>query len=485
MRTRPLPDSTVVANAPSVYGSKQASQFLQDLVSGRDSLDVVCIGDSNIGSDNYGYTHGFNRVLNYSYGVPWYATPLFPGSCSDGPTSRSGTDFQPGVLVRWCGNAQAGSTGTVRTLVEASVSSSPVYTYAQNLKTALGFDTTNYNSASNRRLPIFQWGVGWYGSYVDDAVTYTSGANNNLIQIADTHPMNYGSGTGGTALAYRVVIGTFNGGSGQFKLRAANNSTLANLATSASYISTNTSVDGYANASQISALQLNFTSPSTTPTTLICSWDGMNSGNPVTGPFSCLYHSVMVQSGKGFASNTLMYQSGRTPTVIADQLEYSDELVDSFLKELRERQIAAGGTGRVLVAVNMGINDATDVNGVNYIAAANRIISRITSRWSTVGGGSAQLAFVFTVTHPTTSSGNANWNTNRPGIVAAVNAWARTVGSNACTVDFGSSYSSYRLNIETLYQTGNQAHLNATTSAQTNGYDAVVGTIVSSLLSSI
>jgi len=310
MRTRQLPDVAQPANAASVYGSKRGAQFLQDLVAGRDSLDIVCIGDSNIGSGNYGYTHGFNRVLNYSYGVPWYATPLLAGSCSDGPTSRSGTDFQPGVRLRWCGNAQAGSTGTVRTLVEASVSSSPVYTYAQNLKTALGFDTTNYNSASTRRLPIFQWAVGWYGAYVDDAVTYTSGASNNLIELSNTHPMNYGSGTGGTALAYRIVTGTFNGGSGQFKLRAANNSTLVNLATSSSYISTNTGANGYATASQISGLQLNFTSPSTTPTALICSWDGMNSGNSVTGPFACLYHSIIRQSGKGFSSNTLMYQSG-------------------------------------------------------------------------------------------------------------------------------------------------------------------------------
>lgn len=476
---------TYTPNAASVFGNQQAARFLQDLVAGRDSLDIVCIGDSNIGSDNYGYTHGFNRVLNYSYGVPWYATPLLAGACSDGPTNRSGTDFQPGVRLRWCGNAQAGATGTVRTLVEASVSASPVYTYAQNLKTALGFDTTNYNSASTRRVPIFQWGVGWYGAYVDDAVTYTSGANNNLIELADTHPMNYGTGTGGTALAYRVVAGTFNGGSGQFKLRAANNSNLANLATSANYISTNTNVDGYATASQISGLQLNFTSPSTTPTTLICSWDGMSSGNSVTGPFACLYHSIIRQSGKGFASNTLMYQSGRTPTQIADQLEFSNKLIDAFIKELRERQVSAGGSGRVMVVVNMGINDATDVNGVNYIAAANRIIARIATRWATTGGAANNLAFVFTVTHPTTSAGNANWNTNRPGIATAVNAWAASAGGNTCVVDIGSAYSSYRLNLESLYQTGQQAHLNATTAAQNNGYDAAAGTVVSSLLASI
>jgi hypothetical protein len=485
MRTRPLPDIVKPANAAAVYGNKMAAAFVQDLLAGTNSLDIVCIGDSNIGSDNYGYTHGFNRVLNYSYGVPWYATPLLAGSCSDGPTNRSGTDFQPGVRLRWCGNAQAGSTGTVRTLVEASVSTSPVYTYAQNLKTALGFDTTNYSNASTRRLPIFQWGVGWYGAYVDDAVTYTSGANNNLIELANTHPMNYGSGTGAANLAYRIVAGTFNGGSGQFKLRAANNSTLANLATSSSYISTNTGTNGYATASQIAGLQLNFTSPSTTPTALICSWDGMNSGNSVTGPFACLYHSIIRQSGNGFASSTFMYQSGRTPTQIAEQLEYSDQLVDSFFKELRERQIAAGGTGRVVVFVNMGINAASDVNGVNWIAAANRIIERIQTRWSVTGGNLSSLAFVFTVTHPTTSSGDANWNTNRPGIAAAANAWASTAAGQTCVVDLATYYGSYRLNIETLYQTGNEAHLNATTAAQTNGYDAAVGVVVSSLLASV
>lgn len=487
MRPRPLRrlnDQVLPPAAAGVYGNNAASRFLKDLLAGTDSLDIVCIGDSNIGSDNYGYTHGFNRVLNYSYGVPWYATPLLAGSCSDGPTNRSGTDFQPGVRLRWCGNAQAGATGIVRTLVEASVSSSPVYTYAQNLKTAIGFDTTNYNSAANRRLPIFQWGVGWYGAYVDDAVTYTSAANNNLIELADTHPLNYGTGTGATALAYRIVAGTFNGGSGQFKLRAANNSTLANLATSANYISTNTGTNGYATASQIAGLQLNFNSPSTTPTALICSWDGMSSGNSVTGPFACLYHSIIRQSAKGFSSSTFMYQSGRNPTEIADQLEYSDKLVDSFLQELRERQVSAGGSGRVLVFVNMGINDASDVNGVNYIASANRIISRIQSRWTTTGGNLGTLAFAFTVTHPTTSAGNANWNTNRPGIASAVNAWATTASGQTCVVDLGNYYGSYRLNVETMYQTGNQAHLNATTTAQNNGYDAAAGVVISSLLAS-
>ncbi len=483
MRPRPLrrlTDQQIPPTAVGVYGKTVASRFISDLLDGTDSLDIVCIGDSNIGSGNYGYTHGFNRVLNYSYGIPWYATPLFPGSCSDGPTSRVGTDFQPGVRVRWCGNAQVGSVGTVRTLVEASVSTSPTYTYAQNLKTALGFDTTNYNNSSTRRLPVFQWGVAWYGAFVDDAVTYTSGASNNLIELASTHPLNYGTGAGGTALAYRVVYGTFNGGSGQFKLRAANNSTGANLNTTANYITTNAGVDGYATAPQ-----LNFTSPATTPTALICSWDGMNSGNPVAGPFACLYHSIIKQNGKGFASSTLMYQAGRSPTLIADQLEYSEQLIDSFLKELRERQVSAGGSGRVLVFVNMGINSSTNDNGAAYIAAANRIIARIQNRWVLTGGSLGNLAFVFTVTHPAQSTGSEPaWATNRVGIAAGVNAWASSAAGNTCVVDMASYYSAYRLATETLYDAGGQAHLNATTAAQSNGYDAAAGVVISSLLAS-
>lgn len=486
MRPRPvrrLNDQQLLASAANVYGNTVAARFLEDAVTGIDSLDIMCIGDSNVGNGNYGYTNGFNRVLNYSYGVPYYATPLFAGAMSDGPTNRTGTDFQPDVRLRWCGNNQAGTTGTVQTLVEAAVSTSPAYTFAQNLKTALGFDTTNYSSSSTRRLPIMQWGVGWYGAYVDTAVTYTSGANNNLIEIASTHPLNFGTGTGGVALAYRVVYGTFASGSGQFKLRAANNSTLANLATSASFISTNTGVDGYATTPS-----LLFNSPSTTPTTLICSWDGMNSGNSTTGPFACLWHSVTAQSLKGICSNTFLYGSGRTPTQIADSIEYSDKLLDSFIKELRERQVASGGSGRVLVFANMGINGSSNDNGAAYIAAANRIITRISARWTTTGGNLANLAFAFTVTHPTRSVGTeSTWATNRVGIAQGVNDWAKNTASstgNVCAIDIAPNYPAIRIFNASLYDAGGEAHLNATTSAQSNGYDAAAGVVIASLLAS-
>lgn len=455
-------------NAGGVYGSKIAGQFLQDLVAGRDSLDIVCIGDSNIGRGNYGYVSGFNRVLNYGFGVPYYATPLLPGSMRYGPTSQANAHFQPGVTLYWCGHDATGTS--VQTLVEATNTGSG--TPAHALKSFLGFDATNPTNDGTTRLPLMQWGAPWYGAYVPSGVTYTSAANNNYIRLSTAHPLNYGSGTGGVNLTYRVVHGTFTT-AGSFKLLA----TTTGNTVSGSF--STGSVNGY------DTKGVDFTSASGTLSTVQCTWDGANSGNSVTGPFACLFHSISAKSAKGCCVNTLLYQSGRTTTGVADTVEYMDKLLDAYLQELRVRQTLAGGSGRVLVFVNMGINDAASASATAYTNAANRIINRISSRWSVTNGTAENLAFVFTPSHPTTSAGNANWASLRPALAAGVNAWASSAAGNTCVVDLASNYSAYRLNNDSLYETGDQAHLNATTTAQNNGYDAVAGNIVSLLLASV
>ncbi|MBU6163333.1 MAG: hypothetical protein KGO50_19655, partial [Myxococcales bacterium] len=87
------------SNASCVYGNKRAAQFLQDVVAGRDSLDIVTIGDSNGGNGGYGYTVGLQRVLGFQYGVDPYATPLLPcghrymtGTASTNNTLYDNTD---------------------------------------------------------------------------------------------------------------------------------------------------------------------------------------------------------------------------------------------------------------------------------------------------------------------------------------------------------------------------------------------------------
>ncbi|NBV89697.1 MAG: hypothetical protein EBR88_09345, partial [Betaproteobacteria bacterium] len=62
--------------------------------------------------------------------------------------------------------------------------------------------------------------------------------------------------------------------------------------------------------------------------------------------------------------------------------------------------------------------------------------------------------------------------------------------SNISVVDIAQNYPSNRLLNGTapagsLYDGGGQAHLNYSTTTQLNGYDAVAGSIVSSLLASV
>lgn len=476
-RTRTLPLTyTQPKNGASVYGGKRAGQFLQDLVAGRDSLDIVTIGDSNMGNGTYGYTNGFNRVLNYAFGVPFYATPLFPGSLISGGNVRSGNYWQDNVTYVWCGDNQAGATGTVRTLVQAAAAADAD---AQSLQTALGYNASN--------LPFYN-GFQWYGAFVADQGTsttyYHSSGYNNCIELATTHPLNYGSGTGGVALSYRMVHGTFDRGTGQFKV-AARNHTDGTIIQTGSYATTNTGANGYKTADP-----LLFSTPSTTLKAVRCGWDGFLVGNATRGPFACLWHSITAQAQKGVSVSSYIYHGGRTPAVLNTELTDSNLLLNSYLEELRSRQVASGGTGRVLVFVNMGTNgnndSANDRNGTNYITAANSMISHINSRWTATGGSLSNIAYVFTVTHPARSVSDANWAANRPAFASAVNDWGTNNGGNGVSVvDIAVNYPAIRLSTAGLYDAGGDAHLNSTTTTQANGYDAATHTIVSSLLASV
>lgn len=474
-------------NAPSVYGSKQAAQFLQDLLSGRDSLDVVTIGDSNTGhpggSTGYGYTAGLFRALQFFGGQSAYATPLTPGNISGGSAARTAPLWGAGYSFLTSSDGEAGNTGTVRTLYAAATQATPD-SDAFALKNNLGIDMATYNDngSNTTRLPKFG-GYEWHGGFVASGVTYTSAANKNLIELGTTNEMNLGNGDAGTSLQYRVVYGKFGGGSGQFKptVWSTAGSTVAS-----SWVPTS---GGSAGNWYATAPGLNFTSNKNGSSVVAyrCSWDGLGQGGSVTGPFACLWHSIIRRSFKGFAVNNLIYDGGKSTAQIADRVEAMDQLLDAYLKELRERQQEAGGSGRVLVFVNTGINGPD--SSTTWPTAAARIVQRIKDRWATTLGLPNNLAFVFSVTHPTTNTGS--WETPRSSVSNAANSWAtENAGSNISVVDIAQNYPSNRLLNGTapagsLYDGGGQAHLSYSTTTQLNGYDAVAGSIVSSLLASV
>jgi hypothetical protein len=202
--------------------------------------------------------------------------------------------------------------------------------------------------------------------------------------------------------------------------------------------------------------------------------------------------SVIQLSKKGYSISNLTYSGGLTGTNLADRIEGMDKNLDLYFKELRERQIEATGTGRVIVFVNYGINvDTSPTVALAYTNAADRIKTRIQARWVATGGSIDNLAFIFAPSHPVTSASGLAWETNRATVVTAAGAWAITNSndnSGTCVVDGGVKYTSTKLLIGvapsgTMYDAGGQSHLNATELSGSNGYDAFAGAIFSLLMS--
>jgi hypothetical protein len=423
--------------SPALFGSTRAAQFLRDAAAFTDSVDIVTIGDSNSGSSGLcGYQFGLAAACAVN-GMPVYATPLVMCAGNAGANNRSGGMFLPLNQFVW-----SGVTGNLTTLRTAAAASNA---NALAIETALGYNTSNL---------IIPYSFTWDGAFVASGNTYTSPANGTRVRVLRPSTMTEGTGAGGTSCQYRLVHGTFNSGSGQFKLLAMRGTNTI-VAQSASFISTNTGTDGYATAS------LDFTSPtvSSAPVEFSCAYDGYNNtaaSYQITGPFCALWHSV-IEKRKGFSVSNLLYQSGATVTNIADKIVDMGDLLTSYLKELRERQIQGTGSGRVIVWCNSGVNGPA--NGATWTAQMERVRDQVVAKWVTsLGYPAADLAFIFSVTHPQFAGAT---ETTLQATRDAANQWALSAGANVCVVDISKLFSSTDLSNRRLYQSVSNAQFDA------------------------
>ena len=469
--------SSSALNGPAVFGSTRASTFIKDLQTGTDSLDVLVIGDSNGGQNEYGYTGGTDNALRSALSIQPYSTPLQPGGRFWGASSNfpAGIIFEGmiGVGLYDYGSDDntaggAGSTTSLRLMVRC-----PTDTGNDALKSYLAFDSTNSNITSGTMLiqpNRFMWDPsvvptdGFYGSPTGTTNLLRINTNSAIVSQA-------------RSARYRVVHGTYATGTGQFKLLISNGFT-TNYAVG-SYVSTNTGSTGYATAS------LAYSTPATPVNSLWCTWDGGYNASAnsrlVKGPCAILWHSFSV-TAKGYSVTNLTTSSGRSTTQLADRVEGMDKVLDSALKELRERQVLAGGTGRVLVFCNSGVNGAE--TGATYTNAIARIRDRVAARWVATGGTANQLAFVFSLTaelNPSYTGSGSSWISSRPAVSTTANAYAVTNagdGNGVSIVDtsIGAGYAYLTSNSYYGNTISDQIHLT------NSGYNAVSLVIANALL---
>lgn len=494
MRPRPvrrLNDQVLPPAAASVYGSTTASRFLRDLFAGTDSLDIVTVGDSNSANSGYGYTAALQRVLGFHYGIDPYATPLLPcghrfmtGAAGTNNTLNDNTDpvgIGTGFYASWDDSITIAGSGPSRMM--------GLYTGDTNidaLKSFLNFDTSTINTNTGPSVPQPNQYM-WLPVAIPTGSTFGGNGVTNYIRLRTYSPLLQNNTA--TNFSYRVQHGTWATGSGQFKLRASNGGSTTYAISG--FNPTNTGAIGYATTSL----------PITNQTAeLFCTWDGgaTPTSNLVTGPFVGLWHSVIRTSKLGYSVTNFTTSQGRSTEQIADRVENVDKGLDCFLSEIRNRQIAAGGSGRVLVFVNSGVNSD---NSTTWQSGVNRIVSRMIARWTTIGGSTSQLAFVFTLTAPMTSTytgSNSAWKTSRAAIASAAQSWASAnTYPNVSYVEIETTYPAWKIALgcavpsqvsTTFYSNAStdQVHLTSTTpfSSLVNGYEAISGSIISSLLAS-
>ena len=459
-------------NGPVIYGSQRPTEMLRDLASGADSLDILIIGDSNTGfaiGGMWGYNAGFQEAMNLK-GWTCYGTPVVP--IMDDYTSNYTIDaWNVGIGNKTAngnclsGNVSGGSTAF--SVWSPGVSGSLTY--------------NRYGSTSSTPAYKQSW------AYISSTSANAYQDHYHGLGLVAAHPLTNNTLT----LWYRIRYGTFTTGSGKFQPNVrgeleASPWTITQIARS-SVVNTNTGASSFA-----------MTEYSFTPRngeTQRCSPFGDGNSQSV-GPIAIHSHSVYCRR-KGWAVHSHGYFAGYTSTEINSQLAATGStLLQTQLQEVRERQIAAGGSGRVLLIVHSGING--NETATSWTNAHTGIWSTYKAAWSALGYPASDLAIVSFVGVPRNADDSSSSGSS--GNLVAVRAAANTmaVSNSDMTVVDVKNLMPYAManrgvgNGKSYYNTTNSVHLTGGyasgayptgTKEASDGYTVVASQIIESLIS--
>jgi len=377
------------APSPSVsgvVGSKNTANLIKDGIDGTSCLDFVWIGDSNTGFNGFGFSGGFvnGAIAN---GGQMYATNIYLPYISYGELGASNKVRQFSQL--------SGATGIVSGVGGSSAASAAL---KATFSRGSGGITTQGDTTT---APDFA-----------DAPTSREGANSGIeywmylrrdessLISGNTYTDPCPIGVNG-ALRARVTV-NMRDGAGAMTLRLRN-------AAGGSVSATTRTLGASPSADQWQAFEASFNASTLYNTTnstqfIRVALDGAGDGanSRIVGPASVGLASVYAPNVVGVASNVLEYRGGATLTQISTDIEQAKNgFVKTYLQEVLNRQVAAGGSGRAVICIQGGVNfsDWFPSAYATAINAVNSIITNIKEVWSSIGGTAANLGFVFFVSH--------------------------------------------------------------------------------------
>jgi len=454
--------------AVGVYGSTLASSFFRDAVNGADSLDVVTIGDSNagysyggFGGGGGGWTRGILRGLNNA-GAPTYGSGMAPIMHTGVTTTTQILKEDDGTTITtYLGYAKNTEAPTGNLLRGGASGPAAVTAIAVPATTLLPYGLTNFD-------------YGWVAA----ATTYNSFGQLNFTYPAGAAPSPALPSwcDAGTALKYRTVYARTNTAGGTI------NPTIYRVLSGVYTSLATTSASTYnAAGTDIQTKDLDFVMPTTVPASaIIFGWAYIGIA---TGPAGALLDSVY-KVAKGISVHNLHYGSGQTSTVIAAAISgcnASKTFLENYFKQIVDRQIAAGGTGRVLIKINCGVNDSGSPASSTITSAFNAMINTLKTAWLAAGYIANNLCFVCSVSHPldTDFGDGGTREATLATYRAAANSWANTV-QNVTVVDLSQIYTAAQMTASGYYAgtAAAEAHLSQA------GYFAFGQQIVSKILAS-
>jgi hypothetical protein len=443
------PRATIIG----IIGSVTITQWLQQTRSSTDSLDMVFIGDSNVaysdggGFDAQGLADNF-LLAGICSGMINYGTPIFPvGGDATQPYNLLGyNNYNNG----WATNANLGWTnGNKYGLNEfKNQYGISLGTFSPNGITSnfAGFAWLDAGKSGASNL-----GATWY-------LGNTAGRTGLNAGLSLTARFIIGS-TGATGGGMIRIVGFDSTGSRYIGDNASDYLNITFTGGFTAYEKDITKTGGIG----LSAMNFYF--------------GGLNSPSfYCTGPMAFASYSVY-NPVKGLATHSLQNQSGYSlGGLYNDQVRAgpaaSNNTILNYFKEYYTRQIKAGGSGRVCVVIEGGVNaDSSPSATVDY---TKNMVTLLTSEWARAGLPSDKLTFLCMNTWEGTPG--SSWTTNLPSIAGDMSAYAKTNGNVTYIniLNFGGTYNG--LTASGYYQPGDSTHLTKP------GYKYISQNIIDALL---
>lgn len=379
--TRGHASATVVAQVMDlmpIRGSSRASSWISDAVNGEGFVDIVLIGDSNTGFNQYGICNG-----------------LVHGMCTAGATQYATALYE---IWRGSDNSEHACPSSDGTNREGMRSFGTAANFA--LKQALDTSGAASGGAPDLIKSMFTLGsspVQAFGSVESNGLWVAAGAGNkfedfNLGMIAQTAGAAVGDSLELTdALTYRLYYATTATG-GSVVIRVQSTGAGTTFQDLVSLNNTNGELGYIENSTAIAAA-------ARTNLQVYIAGGGVGSSNAITGP-GAFFWQTMYRAGasSGFAVTPFEYYGGRTLTqVSSDVSKASGGWLRRHMNAIAERQSELTATRRVIFWIQGGTNlDASAEAARNSVQS---IIDSVRSAWSAAGYSASELAFVANVTH--------------------------------------------------------------------------------------